>query len=365
MQPRRGKLWRGRVKTTLASAIAGVHEHRFAPKLGRGPVSPLILGYHRVVDDFEATARTEMPSMLVSRAMFERHIDWIGRRFRFVGLDEIGERITSGAPFTEPVAAVTFDDGYRDVYEQAFPVLKRKGIPGAVFVVTDLVGQPFWQIHDRLYRFMAKAFASWNDPRRQVLGMLSDLGLPSASLARSRAATANAMLTVSTLLPSLSRVEVSRMLHGLETTVGNGFGPAPQTLTWSMLAEMRKAGFVIGSHTETHVSLPTESAATIAKELAGSKQKLERELGEPILHFAYPGGQFTQPVVEALDGAGYRFGYTACPHGDSRYPHLTQERLLLWERSSIDAAGHFSPDILTCQAHRLWPPARRCDRAHA
>jgi peptidoglycan/xylan/chitin deacetylase (PgdA/CDA1 family) len=365
VQPKRGDLWRGRVKTTLASAIAGIHEHRLAPKLGRKPVSPLILGYHRVVDNFEASARTEMPSLLVGRAMFERHIDWIGRHFRFVGLDEIAEGITRGIPFTEPVAAVTFDDGYRDVYEQAFPVLQRKGVPGAVFVVTDLVGQPFWQIHDRLYRFMAKAFASWNDPRRQLLGLLKDLRLPAASLEGSRAATSNPMLTVSTLLPGLSREEVSRVLTGLETTVGNGFGPAPQTLTWPMLAEMRKAGFVIGSHTETHVSLPTESADTIAKELAGSKQKLEQELGEPILHFAYPGGQFTEPVVEALDGAGYRFGYTACPHGDSRYPHLTQERLLLWERSSIDASGQFSPDVLTCQAHRLWPPARRCDRVHA
>lgn len=365
MQPKRRPGWKGRVKTTLASAIAGLHEHRLAPKLGRTAVSPLILGYHRVVDDFEATARTEMPSMLVSRAMFEQHIDWIGRRFRFVGLDEIGERIASGIPFTKPVAAVTFDDGYRDVYEQAFPVLKRKGIPGAIFVVTDLVGQPFWQIHDRLYCFMAKAFASWDDPRRELLGLLSDLGLPADSLVGSRAATSNPMVTVSTLLPGLSRVEVSRMLTGLETTVGNGFGPPPQTLTWPMLADMRKAGFVIGSHTETHVSLPTESADTIARELAGSKQKLERELGEPVLHFAYPGGQFTPPVVEALDRAGYRFGYTACPHGDSRYPRLTQERLLLWERSSIDAAGHFSPDILNCQAHRLWPPARRCDRGHA
>ena len=90
MQPKRGQ-WRGRIKTTLASAIAGCHEHRLRSRLGRRPVSPLILGYHRVVDDFETAARTEMPSMLVSRAMFERHIDWIGRNFRFIGLDEIGE----------------------------------------------------------------------------------------------------------------------------------------------------------------------------------------------------------------------------------------------------------------------------------
>ncbi|MBI4478311.1 MAG: polysaccharide deacetylase family protein, partial [Acidobacteria bacterium] len=93
-----------------------------------------------------------MPSMLISRRMFERHIAWLGTQFHFVSLDEIGARALQSRPFTEPVAAITFDDGYRDVYDHAFPVLQRKGIPAAVFLVTDLVGQPFWQVHDRLYR---------------------------------------------------------------------------------------------------------------------------------------------------------------------------------------------------------------------
>jgi peptidoglycan/xylan/chitin deacetylase (PgdA/CDA1 family) len=168
---------------------------------------------------------------------------------------------------------------------------------------------------------------------------------------------------VSTLVPELSHAHVDRVLEGLEAAVGNGFGPAPRAVTWSMLAEMRRAGFVIGSHTETHVSLPTEPAETVAAEIEGSKRTLERELGEPIAHFAYPGGQFTAEVVEAIDRAGYRYGYTACPHGHPRLPHLTIERLLMWEGSSVDAEGRFSADILRCQAHRLWPPARMC-RVH-
>jgi len=126
---------------------------------------------------------------------------------------------------------------------------------------------------------------------------------------------------------------------------------------------MRRGGFVVGSHTQTHVSLPIESADTVAAELEGSKRALEVALGEPVSHFAYPGGQFTGSVVEALHRAGYRFGYTACPHGDPRYPQLTMERMLLWEGSSVDGEGRFSSDILSCQAHRLWPPARMC-RVH-
>src|SRR5262249_36856808 len=153
--------------------------HLTAP-LARSGTSrrPLILGYHRVVDDFETAAQTEMPSMLISRSMFERHLDLIGRHFQFVGLDEIGERMASGAPFDEPVACVTFDDGYRDVYEQAVPILIRKGIPAALFVPTEHIGRCGWQAHDRLYRLISKAFETWSDPHRDLTGMLGELELP-------------------------------------------------------------------------------------------------------------------------------------------------------------------------------------------
>src|SRR5204862_1221215 len=137
-----------------------------------------------VVEDYDTESQYEMPSMLISRTMFEHHLECLGRRFRFVSLDEIGARLASGRPFTEPVAAITFDDGYQDVYENAFPVLKRKGIPAAMFVVTDLVGQPFWQIHDTLYHLVAKAFATSDNPRHELCGLLAELGLPAQELTR-------------------------------------------------------------------------------------------------------------------------------------------------------------------------------------
>jgi peptidoglycan/xylan/chitin deacetylase (PgdA/CDA1 family) len=351
------------VKAALASAIAGAHDHGLQAMLARPTARPLVLGYHRVVADFAAGARTEIPSMLTSCDMFERHIDWLGRHYRFAGLDEIGEHLLSGEPFDQPVVAITFDDGYRDVYEQAFPVLQRKGIPAAIFVVTDLVGRAFWHRHDRLYRLVAKAFDNWNDPQRELRGIFRNLDVPADVLPGPHAATSTPLTTVGALMAGLSQANVGRVLDALESAVGNGFGPAPLTVTWPMLVEMRRAGWVIGSHTATHPSLPTESPATIAEEVERSKRELERRLGQPITHFAYPGGHFTRPVVEALHNAGYQFAYTTCPHGDAQYPQLTIERLLLWERSAVDADVHFSAGILNCQAHGLWPPSRRC-RVH-
>jgi peptidoglycan/xylan/chitin deacetylase (PgdA/CDA1 family) len=364
MTPHSGlRRWRGRLKEGAASVISRVGIPTLRPRSIRG-YRPLVLGYHRVVEDFDAASRTDMPSMLISTAMFERHLDVIGRHFRFVGIDEIGQSVRYGLPFEEPVAAVTFDDGYQDVYDHALPILKRKGIPAATFVVTDLVGRLAWQTHDKLYHLVEKAFSRWTDPRDRLEGVLRDLDLPASTILRDSSATQSPLLAVSALLPNLSRADTLRVMSRLEWLVGNGFVGVPPTMSWTALSEMQRDGFTIGSHTRTHVSLPMESPESAVDELAESKRILEERLGTTIDHFAYPGGQFTPDVVEAIERSGYQYAYTACPHADRRYPSLTIERLLLWEGSSIDADGRFYPALLECQAQQLWPPARICRRVH-
>src|SRR5262245_17075793 len=93
---------------------------------------PFIVGYHRVVESFPQSARHAIPAMLISSAMLERHIDWLGKQFEFVSLDDVGFHLENGHCFRKPSAAVTFDDGYADVYHNALPILQRKGIPAAV-----------------------------------------------------------------------------------------------------------------------------------------------------------------------------------------------------------------------------------------
>jgi peptidoglycan/xylan/chitin deacetylase (PgdA/CDA1 family) len=356
--------WRWHLKVALASAISSARRLEQQVRRACERRRPLILGYHRVVEDYVVASQTEMPSMLISRDMFERHVEWLGRCFRFVSLDQIGQRLSSGRSFDEPVAAITFDDGYSDVYENAFPFLRRKGIPAAVFVVTDLIGQPLCQTHDKLYYLVDKAFNTWNDPRRGLFELMTELRIPTSQIFRSRTAVSSSMTAVSALLPVLPQSDVMRLMDCLETRLGVPAFDEATALTWPMIREMRRNGITIGSHTKTHVSLPMESPSAVRDELEGSKRVLETHLGERIDHFAYPGGQFTPQVVGALKDAGYRFAYTACPHEDPIHPELTLERLLLWEGSSSDADGQFSSAVFNCQVHDLWPPARRCERTH-
>lgn len=356
--------WRWHLKVALASAIAGACRLEQHARKARDQRRPLILGYHRVVEDFASASKTEMPSMLISQAMFERHVESIGKSFRFVSLDEIGAHLAAGRPFTEPVAAITFDDGYRDVYENAFPYLRRKGIPAAVFVVTDLIGRPMWQTHDKLYYLVDKAFNIWDDPRRRLFELMTELRIPTNQIFRGRGALTSSMTAVSALLPVLPQADVMRLMKCLETRIGPETSEIPLSLTWPMIHEMRRGGITIGSHTRSHVCLPLEKPDAVRDELEGSKRVLEAELRETVEHFAYPGGQFTPRVVRALADAGYRYAYTACTHADPKFPDLTLERLLLWEGSSIDAYGEFSSAVFNCQIHDLWPPARRCERTH-
>lgn len=134
---------------------------------------PLILGYHRVLPDSAPAAPRGVPSLGVRLKTLERHLEFVGRRFRFVSLDELGSRIEEGTASGR--AAVTFDDGYVDFHEIAFPMLQRKGIPAAVFVVTGLLENAGGFLHDRLYAALENAFDRWSAAR--VGAFLAEKGI--------------------------------------------------------------------------------------------------------------------------------------------------------------------------------------------
>jgi peptidoglycan/xylan/chitin deacetylase (PgdA/CDA1 family) len=306
-----------------------------------------VLGYHRVVERFEAEAPLTMPASLVSRSMLERHLDFIGRDHEFVSLDELGERLNARRRSRRPLAAVTFDDGYRDVYENAFPMLLRKGIPGAVFLVTNVVGTSEPQLHDRLHSLVQLAFRRWRAPVETFHRQLAALDLPETR-ALEMPRTADAFAWTRTLLTALSSRSLGLLIQHLEQDCGgepqvpDGFLP----MNWDMVAEMHRAGVTIGSHTRSHLLLTNESRGRVSEEVAGSRRELERRLGAPILHFAYPDGRFDRNAIKAVRQAGYRYGYTTCRHRDAGQPLLTIPRRVLWEHSAVDTQGRFDPLLL-------------------
>ncbi|MGH9486447.1 MAG: polysaccharide deacetylase family protein [Terriglobales bacterium] len=82
----------------------------------------------------------------------------------------------------------------------------------------------------------------------------------------------------------------------------------PRLMDWTQVHGLHAAGFGIGSHTISHPRLSRLTAAELDCELAGSRARLEQELGEPVSHFAYPfGGREGAGLLArtAVAAAGY------------------------------------------------------------
>jgi peptidoglycan/xylan/chitin deacetylase (PgdA/CDA1 family) len=299
--------------------------------------------------------------------MLERQLDWIGRRFRFVSLDELGALVESGNKLPERIAAVTFDDGYHDVYEHAFPLLKKKGIPAAVFVVTDLIGTSQLQIHDLLYLLLAATDSKRDLAPQGLSRFLANLGIslsPSPGMARIPHDPHAALEILLGILPQSAVLRVIEALQA-EVEIAPDILREHRSMNWKEVMEMHAAGITIGSHSRTHAMLPNENVEKLQKEIAGSREILESRLGETIRHFAYPSGLYNAATVHAVAQAGYRFGYTICKHRDSNFPLLTIPRKMLWEKSCLNALGTFSPSILSCHVQGSLDFAASCKLNHA
>lgn len=358
---------RGLIKGGLASAVHWSGTGSLLALRQGAKQAPLVIGYHRVVEDFRASAARTIPPMLISVRTFERQLDWIGRRFEFVGLDDLADAMEGRKRFKKPPAAITFDDGYIDTYQHAWPVLRRKGIPWAVFVVTDLVGSDALQVYDELYLLLARAFPSWPEPRKHLAGLLLAIETPVSLLKRVEPAATDPLRATWALIESLPQSGKLRLIEALrnEVEIEPAFKQEFLAMTWEMLRELSDAGVTVGSHTRTHSLLPLETWNRALEETRGARAELQHRLGRRIDHFAYPGGAFDTGAVTAVAAAGYRCAYTTCRHRDPRYPALTIPRRLLWENSCMGAFGNFSPAVMSCQVKGVFDFVPSCRQAHS
>lgn len=105
---------------------------RLAPK-GLPTDRASILMYHSVSDSdsFSSVPLRSFESQMAHLAKTKRPV---------ISLAELVTRLKEKKPLSGSIV-ITFDDGYRDNYTNAFPILKRYGFPATIFMVTDLIGR--------------------------------------------------------------------------------------------------------------------------------------------------------------------------------------------------------------------------------
>ncbi|MCB0360304.1 MAG: polysaccharide deacetylase family protein, partial [Bdellovibrionales bacterium] len=121
-----------------------------------------ILMYHRIIDP-ESVAHPLEPGMYVRPKTFQLHMEHLAKHYNVWPLDELAQAVGEGKAIPPRTVAITFDDGWRDNYENAFPVLVKHELPATVFLATAFVGgsRLFWT--DRLARAMLLLWENGGD----------------------------------------------------------------------------------------------------------------------------------------------------------------------------------------------------------
>jgi peptidoglycan/xylan/chitin deacetylase (PgdA/CDA1 family) len=190
--------------------------------------------YHWVLDD--------------EREAFRRQLQYLRRCGDFVSLDDTVAMLRRPSSIKGRYFCVTFDDGFKNCYTNAVPVLKELGIPAAFFLSTQYIGLDLERDRQQLSCFYKDAYLRY----RYYFEFLS----------------------------------------------------------WEECRQMAAAGFTIGSHTHTHARLFRLRPPEVEQELRISKEVIERQLGQPCVHFCCPWGRANRdfnPLVHPrlAEEAGY------------------------------------------------------------
>ncbi len=118
-----------------------------------------VLMYHSINPKTDSV----MHRLIVSPRAFEKQMQFLkSHKYNVVSLETVGRMIKNKEKIPHNTVAITFDDGYKDNYTYAYPVLKKLGLPATIFVIYDEVDR---SQNDRL---------SWEEIKEmQASGLIS------------------------------------------------------------------------------------------------------------------------------------------------------------------------------------------------
>ncbi|MDQ4123385.1 MAG: polysaccharide deacetylase family protein [Acidobacteriota bacterium] len=306
------------------------------------PDSVNIIAYHRVVADIAKAERESIYGLVVSTDTFWRHCEMLKKAYDVVSLETARYFLCGKRRVGRPLAVITFDDGYLDFYEEAFPILNEFGLPATVFLPTDFIGKNKVLAHDRIFwllkQAIGKSISIANALQRAGIGQLVGQFAASRNLLK---------LTDSVVfLPNEQREKV---ISELETELGDKFENYPreyQLLDWEMVREMHHKGINFGAHTANHVVLTCETEAAFETEIVGCKKELERQLSSKVVSFAYPNGAYNPRVRQIIAQAGYEVAVTTETKINQPGADLfALGRISLCEESTRGLSGTYSAKV--------------------
>ncbi|MCP3875279.1 MAG: polysaccharide deacetylase family protein [Desulfobacteraceae bacterium] len=256
----------------------------------------VILCYHSIGDNFSII---NLPT-----TAFQTQMQWLyNRQIRFLSPKEFRTCIQESRLPGEPSVMITFDDGYKDNLENAFPILQRLDLPAVIFLTTDYIGGRAQWISKKIFNRLPCDIGE--HPERLGRGELN--AIRSSDFVKKNVF----------YLTCMSDPELIKYLVEFKNV------STQPMLTWEDILYMKDKGVCFGSHTCSHPFLPELSETEIVSEITISKALIENRIGRKVEFFCYPYSILSDRVKQFLPDAGYKAGFvvdqTVCTNLDDPF----------------------------------------------
>ena len=265
----------------------------------------VVLMMHRVLADEQAANVPHRRPLCVGSQSFEHLLIWLKRYFHCVPLEQLllepaGKR---------PRLALTFDDGWRDNADQAYPLLERHAVPASIFLSTDFIGT------DRAFWWEAIGETLWQNPAssasKKLLAELRGHGVDLPEIVLQPGNCDARSLALALLLQQLKRLPPASLQALADRCPKDQI---PQSMDWTQVQKLESSGLVqFGPHGASHNILTQLDAATLRKDLARSHAELSNHCTSPLPIYCYPNGDHNAEVRRAVADLGYRFALGTAP----------------------------------------------------
>jgi peptidoglycan/xylan/chitin deacetylase (PgdA/CDA1 family) len=278
----------------------------------------IILMYHQVCE-----RRSDPWELSVHPKHFYDQLEYLKKNFHVVPISDMAGDIANHR--TKKMVAITFDDGFKDNYTNAAPLLDWHELPAAFYVATTAVEQEhiyWWEdLQDLFFNSdeLPERFDIMIGDDRVEFTFGNDRTLNSRLINQMRSwnyhlPISNERIALYMLLwhhiKALNYSSQNKIMSQIRDWSGHKCRHIDEATTMSVGDMQTLSGnplFSIGAHTVHHPLLSRQNAEDQAFEVKESKRQIETWLGKPVDGFAYPYGNFNAVTQTLLKESGFRY----------------------------------------------------------